>query len=932
MIDYINKALFSKSNVKKSWKIEVSDGRVFTNENIVTDSIVLEEWLSPDEQLYFGSFRPATFSFTIGNNESASLKGMMIIVSVILDNDTDNPFVIGTYKVDSDNTTTDKSRRDIVAYDLLHDVISANVAEWYNTILPNANSTIQLSAMLSSFLNHFGITSETISWINNITVSKTMETQSLSGGDVLINICEINGGFPIINRDNKFELRRITHFSEGTYPALTLYPSNSTYPGEIHNADANVIDVNSYVPPCKSENYMVQPITRVQIRTDDIDIGSVVGIEGNDYVVENNFLLYGKNASELQTIATNLLNSIKDIVYRPFEVTTYGNPCYEIGDSIQIITPYGAVNSYINSRYMSGGQRLDDNYHATGKEYRTDNVNGTNTQIEQIRGKTNTLERTVDQTVSRVSAIENDYVTESVLTQTANQIRLEVSSVNSDLQGYKTTVTSEFAVKEGEIQARVTATEFSTYKGTVASEFTVKESEIQARVTTTDFNSYKGEVAAEFSVKEGEIQSKVSSSDYNGNTIASMINQTATTVQISASKINLNGYVTVTDLSTSGSTTINGSNITTGTINANLVTVSNLEVGRNVTMGSGATISWGQVTNQPTIPTNTNQLTNGAGFINSSTATSISQYEISTATIRANQIQAGQLSAMTIVGGSIGGSNTSDNIAIGIDSSGWAYLQCASNGTRIAQNTIQTDYIEATSGGATIHVGNYGGTKRLDLHASSKADMKFWFSANQYVTLADLGSAVTESTSHSGYAKNADYAITSGDCDGTATYAGIAYSVTDHSVNSYWGLTATKDNGGVSSDDLIHIGSTWNAVSLAYFNSHESGGGSDRRIKDNIVDVNDKLIDVLDKIQLKNYTLKADQTKSIKCGFIAQEVLEALNECGIDDAEQSIVYKAPTDESTKEIISDGEMYYINYTELLTLLIPAYQNLKKKSKN
>lgn len=85
------------------------------------------------------------------------------------------------------------------------------------------------------------------------------------------------------------------------------------------------------------------------------------------------------------------------------------------------------------------------------------------------------------------------------------------------------------------------------------------------------------------------LESKVSSSDYNGATIASKINQAAdsvtinakhitltgsdiagrlndSTATINAARIDLSGYVTVSDLSGSGTTTINGSNITTGKI------------------------------------------------------------------------------------------------------------------------------------------------------------------------------------------------------------------------------------------------------------------------------------------------------------------------------------------------------------------------------
>lgn len=63
-----------------------------------------------------------------------------------------------------------------------------------------------------------------------------------------------------------------------------------------------------------------------------------------------------------------------------------------------------------------------------------------------------------------------------------------------------------------------------------------------------------------------EITTKVSSTDYNGNSVVSMINQSATTISISASKIDLTGYVTVTDLGASGSTIINGNRISGGTI------------------------------------------------------------------------------------------------------------------------------------------------------------------------------------------------------------------------------------------------------------------------------------------------------------------------------------------------------------------------------
>lgn len=65
---------------------------------------------------------------------------------------------------------------------------------------------------------------------------------------------------------------------------------------------------------------------------------------------------------------------------------------------------------------------------------------------------------------------------------------------------------------------------------------------------------------------DGISSSVVYTDTYNGQTIASLINQSASTVTINASHINLTGYVTMTNLQTAGQTTINGANLTTGII------------------------------------------------------------------------------------------------------------------------------------------------------------------------------------------------------------------------------------------------------------------------------------------------------------------------------------------------------------------------------
>ena len=70
---------------------------------------------------------------------------------------------------------------------------------------------------------------------------------------------------------------------------------------------------------------------------------------------------------------------------------------------------------------------------------------------------------------------------------------------------------------------------------------------------------------SEIDITNEGIKSTVSEKVGNDEVI-SKINQSAEKVQVSATKLDLKGYATFSDLSTSGKTTINGDNITTGTI------------------------------------------------------------------------------------------------------------------------------------------------------------------------------------------------------------------------------------------------------------------------------------------------------------------------------------------------------------------------------
>lgn len=268
------------------------------------------------------------------------------------------------------------------------------------------------------------------------------------------------------------------------------------------------------------------------------------------------------------------------ITYRPFNAEVKGNPCVEVGDLISIGTKYMIIDSYVLERTLKGIQSLRDSIHADGQPVRKERVNGTNSEIAQLKGKTNKLIRTVDETRSEIGNLETKTETrfvqtdeailaeakraseaESSLRVTADQIQANVNTVSYDLKNNYLTI--------AETESKISASE----SGILLS--VSKDYE-----TIANANSYYSSLQSQIDINAGNISLKVSKGS-----VISEINQTAEKVKISASKIDLTGYVTVSDLSGEGSTSINGANIITGTIradsisNVGVLTVDNMSCG-----------------------------------------------------------------------------------------------------------------------------------------------------------------------------------------------------------------------------------------------------------------------------------------------------------------------------------------------------------------
>ena len=567
MVDYQYSNLFLKDSVDKQLNIVSDDGKInITNTELHQEKFELTESLCSESELTFGACEAGMIKFTV-SNVFLPMKGKWLTAKMTLDGHEDKPFQIGRYKVYSDTPTADRTCRDVVAYDALYDILSSDVTDWYNQILPQKDSKVTLKQFRDSFFNHFGVEQEEVSLVNDeMIIEKTVEVtasssgssdtaetstigEAISGKEVLSCILEINGCMGNIGRVGKFRYVYLTQEMQGLYPANDLYPADDLYP---RNPKSTSISKSQYIS-AQYEDYIVRTIDKLQIREKENDIGAIVGDGGNTYVIEGNFLVYGKGTKELNEIGEKTLSKIKGIIYRPFSADCKGNPCLEAGDAVRLATKYELIETYILKRTLKGIQALRDDLEANGEEYRTSKVNGIQRSILQLKGKSNTLERSIEETKSTIVDVEKGL--QSQITQTATEIRSEVKNTTDGLSSRITQTAESITAEvnratsaEGTLSSKITQTAESitaevnratSAEGTLSSKITQTAESITAEVNRA--TEKEGQLAAAIQVNADGITSKVSR-----DSVVSEINQSAEGLKIRADLLELRGSVEMT--------------------------------------------------------------------------------------------------------------------------------------------------------------------------------------------------------------------------------------------------------------------------------------------------------------------------------------------------------------------------------------------------
>lgn len=453
----------------------------------------------------------------------------------------------------------------ITAYDALS-LFDKDVAEWYNGL--NFNS-LTLKALRESLCIYCGVEFESVTFPNDsMTISRTMSATSITGREILAQCCELCGCWPKIDLWGTNKLKWVTL---GATSCETFDYSQYDY---------------TFRPDSTREEYDCKGINAVVVRATADDVGGhyPATVQDNPYIIQGNFLCFGKTTAELTTIAQNVYNAIANKPYRPHKTVITGRPYLEPGDKVTVKFAEGnggTFDTYILKRTMTGEAALLDTYEAKGQKEHREQY-GISQQIQQIQGRTNELSRTVDETVNTVTRIE--YLT-PVLSDTDPSTDW-TDNEKAAKEGYQWFDGTDLRIWDG-----------AAWKLTIYPDYNQSTQPTNAKEGEYWYNPTSGEIkkligdtwTADSTVcipttwtQTMQTQLKITAegvqSTVTKDNIISTINQSAESVSINASKIDLSGYVTINSLKAGGTTQIDGGRITTGTVAAARIDVDNLYV------------------------------------------------------------------------------------------------------------------------------------------------------------------------------------------------------------------------------------------------------------------------------------------------------------------------------------------------------------------
>lgn len=327
-----------------------------------------------------------------------------------------------------------------------------------------------------------------------------------------------------------------------------------------------------------------------------------------------------------------------------------------------------------------------------------------------------------------------------------------------------------------------------------------------------------------------------------------------------------------------GTLTLGGENNTNGkqyVKDANgkiLITLDN----KGITLADGVNISWNNISNKPSIPSKTSDLTNDSGFQNSKQVTQITKDTVTTSYVNALSVKAGSVDAEDITGTTITGKDIVGNSSISL------------TGGSVSDTKFK---IESTNNvGTKFRLESNGGVFRMCKNDETVISLygPFGSIGAKMLSVADYVQSPKFRETDRGYA--------------------MCGNATGHTYHCDWDDTAL----------WFQVDNTW------------VWSSSDKRLKKNIKAINQDYIDAVGSVDLFQYNLNRQgySDKPLYFGAMAQDIIESLKDKGHADESLDMIFQ------NKATSDDDTLYYgMNYEQFLILRLAGdEQKIDKMQKH
>lgn len=201
----------------------------------------------------------------------------------------------------------------------------------------------------------------------------------------------------------------------------------------------------------------------------------------------------------------------------------------------------------------------------------------------------------------------------------------------------------------------------------------------------------------------------------------------------------------------------------------------------------------------------------------------------------------------------------------------------------------------------------------------------------------DAGTGTLTATKFSGPLSGNVTGNVTGNCSGTAANVTGTVAIANGGTGATTRLKAlqalTNENVGTNAQYFLTITSSWGKggySSTANAKTVLGVTGSDRRIKDDIEEIPDEVLDAWDSVKWNQFRMKKEVRQKgdeapLHFGSIVQDVQKALSNGGIDPDRYGFLYhedylpeemELPSEENPE--ITNGEKWYLKYAEALSI--------------